>query len=53
MNSQAPAAVKVVKVILVKMLLCLSNGLTIIINIYLYYSGGFSDMENDFDQMTK
>ena len=23
------------------------------INIYLYYSGGFSDMENDFDQMTK
>ena len=28
--------VKVVKVILVKMILCLSNGLTIIINIYIY-----------------
>ena len=50
MNSQVPAAVKVVKVILVKMILCLSNGLTIIIY---NYSGGFSDMENDFDQMTK
>ena len=45
--------VKVVKVILVKMIFVFVKWAHYNINIYLYYSGGFSDMENDFDQMTK